>query len=226
MGAAPKQRHANESHAAAYRHAGLVRKAPSALARRPSFKLACPSGGSLSRDTQPKRSFPVFFFCINGRRGGVYSARPAPTPASSRFPSWSAARSIERGTVLTHRQWPRPLYRRASRCWISAIRPQALLGRLGVPVLLRRGEGTFQANLGLMQRNSVAPADFHVGRFRFRFGKLVASVGDRPLGHGDHLVEPQSSSVGCAAPPFQGRYSGQGARAARRAGGRAAGRSR
>ena len=75
-----------------------IRKAPSALARRPSFKLACPSGGSRSRHTQPKRTFPVFFFCIDVRRSRIslFNGRGRNTiPAavhSASPPPWSVAR--------------------------------------------------------------------------------------------------------------------------------------
>ena len=67
--------------------------------------------------------------------------------------------------------------------------PPRVLARLRPPIPLGGIEGTFQADLGLVKRDGMAPAAFDPRGVGVRLGKPVALVGDRPLGHGNHLIE-------------------------------------
>jgi hypothetical protein len=73
-----------------------------------------------------------------------------------------------------------------------------------VEIALGCVECAFLSNLGSVQRNGVLPAGFHVAWFSLRLSKLIASMGESPLGHGDDLVETQSAQLGAQLPPFKG----------------------
>ena len=47
----------------------------------------------------------------------------------------------------------------------------------------------WQANLGVVQGQSVPPAGLHFASFCIAYHKLVALVRDRPLGNGNRLVQ-------------------------------------
>ena len=149
--------------------------------------------------------FASFLFLHKRPSGDIYSGRPAQYALHRSTPVRALT---ERGTISFF----------AGTLGFHPAREPLLdfgdpvprsFGRRGLPFPLRCGERTFQANLGFMQRNGVAPTDFHIGRLSLRFGKLVASMGDRPLGHGDHLVEPQLGELGAQLPPVKGDVLGK-----------------
>ena len=119
--AAAQGRHANAR--VRRRTATLARPESShALARRPSFKLACPSWG-------PKQGYTTFallsslLFCINGQRRSFI---PGSRRCSYRVaPSWiDLCASVERGTISL----PSPVglgLGPVQPRWISAIRPKS-----------------------------------------------------------------------------------------------------
>ena len=128
-------------------------------------------------------------------------------PPSDLDPPARAGRlAVPAATRKGRAKFTRPALRRGA-TWL-ALRKQALdladarqrvLG--AVPVISLDGsvERLLQADLPLMQREGVAPANFHLGPRGIRLCETIASMRNGALDKVDDLAEARSRSIGCVS---------------------------